>query len=871
MNNETLSDIIEKLALNIVLIDHTEIDEIEENLPLFSQIAGWAKDNSQPVLFNASEACTRLLERIIDESEPSPEESFAIISRAVSEIQRNARDEFNFMSMSLPDALCMKALPNTKTTETSVQENSHRAAGDLRHPTSLPGHLDKELFTEFLRLQPENLDKMEALILAIEEQSDEHSTIELKQMIHTMKGEAGFLNLDEIETVCHLTEDVLEEDSPADYTDVFFNTIDWMRKTFAWYAGGEKKPESSAPLIEAIKNHNRGEHLRRADVSGKTDVSLKEREEEITGTLEKNRSDLSHATDFYTAFISRLDSSINASKKFILKLLPMIEDLEANDDRPSKKLQQGILKLQYYITKISAVADFISLNEIALLTRNTHTLLDKMLGDATVCKPDVVGLIQDAFDALKKQTRNLEAAMAETRQIDYGEELPGLIARLQMASSGGVTENTNNTRINALSPRASTDSKRSEKPAKSLFPPPPTGVMPATASHLKKSINVDAERLDKIIDMIGELVIAESMIIQAEEIRNINSQELTRHLNQMGKITRDLQETSLSLRMLPIKSTFQKMARIARDTARKSGKEIKFIMQGEDTELDKTVVDKIGDPLLHMVRNAIDHGIEETEEERNKVNKPTYGTVKLRAFHKGGSILIEIEDDGKGLDTKSILNKAIERNMIEEGDELTKHEIYNLIFEPGFSTASEITDLSGRGVGMNVVKSFIEALHGQVEITSEKGRGSIFTIKIPLTLAIIDGMVVRVHGERYIIPTLSIITSNPIDKTVVTSVFNQGEMVDIHGQLVPLFRLSSLFMTGSGENTSSQSLLVVVEEDGKQAAIVVDELLGKQQIVIKTLGESLKNIPGISGGAIMPDGRVGLIIDVAGLIRLAHR
>lgn len=344
MNNEQLSSIIEKLALEVVLIDHTEIDEMGDIVELFTQIVNWAEDNSQTILLHAASECAAIMTKLIAQSDPSPEESFSFITSAISEIQSHARNEFNFMAMVLP------AIPGIKVPETENSNVKTSPAPDkigLRHPTTLPGHLDNELFAEFLALQTGNLDKMEALILSIEEQSDESSIIELKRMIHTIKGEAGFLNLGEIETLCHLTEDILGDKSPSQYTDIFLSTIDWMRKAFTWYSGGDSEPEPAAPLIEIIKScHWDTNKKAPEDTKEEVRTDVNNIEKKISETLTNNLSELSHNTDFYSKFISRIENSIGSSEKFIDKLLPMIDNLQISDNRPSNELQQGILKLQ---------------------------------------------------------------------------------------------------------------------------------------------------------------------------------------------------------------------------------------------------------------------------------------------------------------------------------------------------------------------------------------------------------------------------------------------------------------------------------------------------------------------------------------------
>jgi two-component system, chemotaxis family, sensor kinase CheA len=388
------------------------------------------------------------------------------------------------------------------------------------------------------------------------------------------------------------------------------------------------------------------------------------------------------------------------------------------------------------------------------------------------------------------------------------------------------------------------------------------------------SVRVGTQRLDRLIDMVGELVIAHSMVAQDELVANSDNHELAKKVSHTSKIVRELQDISMSMRMVPLKGTFSKMARLVRDVARKVGKNVNFATEGEDTEIDRNLVNIINDPLVHMVRNAVDHGIEPPDE-RKRNGKPEYGTVRLMAYHSAGSVVVEVRDDGKGLDRSVILAKAREKGLIGESSDsndrtLSDREVFNMVFEPGFSTAQVVTDVSGRGVGMDVVKKNIEALRGQVEIKSECGHGSIFKMSLPLTLAIIDGMVVRVGSETYVIPTVSIIRSIRPGKNDLATVLNQGEIITLQGSLIPLFRVASLYHIDDAKQDAKDAVVVIVEDEDRQAGLLVDELIGRQQVVIKSLGETMKDIPGISGGAIMPDGRVGLIIDVGGLVKFAN-
>lgn len=389
-----------------------------------------------------------------------------------------------------------------------------------------------------------------------------------------------------------------------------------------------------------------------------------------------------------------------------------------------------------------------------------------------------------------------------------------------------------------------------------------------TAKVAESLIRVSTRRLDRLIDMVGELVIAHSMVAQDAVVVNGGHHELVKRVATTSKIVRELQTISTSLRMVPLKATFNKIARLVRDLARKTGKQIEFIAEGEDTEIDRNLVDIINDPIVHMVRNAVDHGIE-MPATREKAGKPPIGSIRLSAYHAAGHVVVEIVDDGRGLDRDAILAKARERGLAGEGRRLSDGEAFNLIFEPGFSTAQTVTEISGRGVGMDVVKKNIEALRGQVEIRSEPGMGSVFKMSLPLTLAIIDGMVVRVGSETYVIPTVSIRRSIKPGPGDIASVYQKGEMLITQEKLIPLLRLTRLYGIDEARQDPNKALVVVVKDEDRLAGLLIDELIGRQHIVIKTLGESITDIPGISGATILPDGRVALILDVGGLLRLA--
>jgi two-component system chemotaxis sensor kinase CheA len=395
------------------------------------------------------------------------------------------------------------------------------------------------------------------------------------------------------------------------------------------------------------------------------------------------------------------------------------------------------------------------------------------------------------------------------------------------------------------------------------------------ASQSKKadtaSIRVDTAKIDKLINLVGELVITQSMLSDLGtrfEMSQIHV--LLERMAQLERNTREIQERVMSIRMLPIGTAFSRFPRLVRDLSAKAGKKIQLILSGEETELDKTVIESIGDPLTHLVRNSADHGLE-TPEVRLDDNKPEVGTIRLNAFHEGGNICITVEDDGRGLDREKILAKAAKQGLIAENEKLSDDQIWSMIFKPGFSTADKITDISGRGVGMDVVKRNIENLGGTISIKTEKGKGTRFTLKLPLTLAIIEGMTVRVGRETYIVPLLSILESLQPRPESVKTVIGKGELINVRDTYLPIVRLYEVFSLQPEHTDPTKGILLILETEGERVVVMVDEILGQQQVVIKSMEQNFRKVEGIAGATILGDGTVGFILDVRGLLEIACR
>ncbi|MBK9796526.1 MAG: chemotaxis protein CheA [Holophagaceae bacterium] len=382
------------------------------------------------------------------------------------------------------------------------------------------------------------------------------------------------------------------------------------------------------------------------------------------------------------------------------------------------------------------------------------------------------------------------------------------------------------------------------------------------------TVRVATEKIDRLVNLVGELVITQAMLAQASQQSNTlqGEEQMSAALLQLDRQTRELQERVMGIRMVPVEMVFSRFPRMVHELGKQLGKDVELLMEGQATELDKTFIEMLVDPLTHLVRNAVDHGME-TKEERRQSGKAAMGSIALRASSRGGSIHIEVKDDGKGLNRDRIYQKALDRGLLAPGSRPSDEELNLLIFEPGFSTVEQVSDLSGRGVGMDVVKQNIRTLGGRIEVESEPGRGTLIRLVLPLTLAILDGLTVRAGDETYVFPLASVLESFQRQAADVQTVKGDREVISLRGEFIPVIRLQHLLGVVGHRDAAERTLLVLVESEGRRAAMSVDELLGQQQVVIKSLETHYKRVEGISGATILGDGRVALILDVPGLMR----
>lgn len=492
---------------------------------------------------------------------------------------------------------------------------------------------------------------------------------------------------------------------------------------------------------------------------------------------------------------------------------------------------------------IKGLAGFLDLGSIQEVAHEVETVLDLARNSKLAVTSAVVDVVLESADYLKRQVGQVEAALngrPADEPVDSG-PLLGRVRQLMVAQPDEFPLDEVN-------------------PEQARIPAAAEGDSAARAQAVK----VDTAKLDYLVDMVGEMVIAQSLVRHHPDLNNLKDSPLVKNLSQLSRVTSEVQKTAMAMRMVPIGQLYHRMARLVRDLSHKFAKPVDLVTEGEETELDRNIVEALADPLMHMIRNAIDHGIEDPAE-REAAGKTPAARVRLRAFHQAGHVVIEVSDDGRGIDREKVRHKAIERGLIDAGKLLSDDEIFELILEPGFSTADEVTDVSGRGVGMDVVRKHIQKLKGRIDIQSVPGVGTTFLLKVPLTLAIIEGLVVTLGETRYIIPLVNVKEMLRPTAEMLSTVESRGEMALIRGRLLPVVRLGTRFGVAESNSDLTRSLLVIVEGEGASFCLAVDAFAGKQEVVIKSLGESFKQVSGIAGGAILGDGRVALIVDVEGV------
>lgn len=781
--------------------------------------------------------------------------------------------------------------------------------------SDLGSNADHELIVEFIEKHCSLLDDYEARIMEAVNSAQvdpNFSRVELdgflKSYLHNIKGDAGSVGLTGVNTVTHMLEDKLLEVTSECLTDVLLAYKEWVLSVCSAYSQGIAPKELSESFIA---RYLQGSSLK-VDSQIEDSISL----ENITETepkvieavhqvepVEDKPEQLTFQPVVYT-----IAGDLEILSEFIVEAEDHLGAIEELLLTPNKSYSLDDLGAIFRaVHSVKGGSAYFSLKEITESSHIMESLMDKARDEKIVFNSvlrelvlEYIGIQRGLLDRVKtalaadgtletsevvevfkwKVNDFLEAVML-VQGVDAIGSISDLLEEAQeITKACSAPVNVVKDSSKAKVEQAVTDLPKVEKP--------PVKIETSTVSSgkqeeenkvvavagndkvkLKDFVKIETGRLDSLIEYIGEMVISSSMLIKNCRDLLTENDAVIANTHQLERISREIQDIGMSMRLIPIKGLFQKMSRVVWDTAKKLNKDIRFEMEGEDTELDRSVIDKLADPLMHMVRNAVDHGVE-SPEARLANGKSKQGTVKLTAYHSGGSIYIEISDDGKGLDREKLISKAIEKGLITSGQNLSDEEAYMLIFAAGFSTAETVTDVSGRGVGMDVVRRNIESMRGRVNIKSTIGQGSVFSIELPLTLAIMEGIEIAIGVNHFIVPSLSVVEFLRPSADMIMNTLDKGETLEFRGQFLPIYRVGEIYKMATKYSDPCDGIILVVDVGGKLFALLVDDVVGKLSAVIKSLSTVYQEVEGVSGCAILANGSIGLILDVGTFVDFAQ-
>jgi len=751
-----------------------------------------------------------------------------------------------------------------------------------------------EMVKYFINDSRELLDDVEPQIIAMEEKALSTGEIDgvilnaIFRLFHSLKGSASFLDLQTIISVTHEAETLLDifrngqaAVKPA-HVDLLIRTTDFIRNILdvvEQQLSDEGYEDSAAVIVEdlqrTIANVIEGREEDDEEIAVSADMSASGEEQpgidaDYKPTDNLDDMGLEITPEIMKHFIEESSEILDEAENALLAL----EKVSGDSETANRAFRA--------FHSFKGNSGFLGYADLEEISHHAESLLGQARDLQKPCDPVAISFMLIAIDILRDGVRQIDLGI--TPELSGKQEVCTYLEKLarEMAPPADQSPQEKEPASTIAEEPAQTEVWQ-EKTDQQIKTPP--GEVPAKnkaeqeagehkekqAAGQQQAIRVDLEKLDKLLDLVGELVISEAMVSNNPDLRGLQLDRFEKAVLQLDKITRDIQEVAMSMRMIPLSGTFRKMVRLVRDLAQKAGKKVSLEIIGEETEVDKTIIEQISDPLVHLIRNAVDHGIESADE-RLAADKPETGLVTIEAKHSAGEVWIVVEDDGKGLNRDKILYKAVEKGLLRSEDtDLKDEEVFRLIFEPGFSTADKVSNISGRGVGMDVVKRNIEKLRGKVDVRSRPGSGTMFAVRIPLTLAIIEGMVVKVGQNRYTIPINSIKESLQPKEEQITRTPDHLELVSIRGELLPVIRLHELYQVSSDFRRLTDGILIVVENEEKKCSLFVDEVIGQQQIVIKGLSSYLGHVKSISGCAILGDGDISMILDIDDLINNAEQ
>lgn len=759
----------------------------------------------------------------------------------------------------------------------------------------------QEMLRSFVSEAFDSLDTNEPIVEFLRENDNSDHVNAIFRVFHTLKGLSGFFEMLVINRVTHEAETLLDiirkQNIPQseDTITVIYQTFDFLRDLLQRVnidhtdVSGAEEAEDMILIIkdaiEKVKNPNQNMDFFMADSQDDDD----DEEEEIIDTdipepATSNSNDVQKSEDSEGVDIGNLISD-EMLDQYLTSANDLLDTVEKNLVDLEKDPKNATLIAETFgaVHSLKGNSGFMGFSEIEEIGMEMETILDCVRNNSLDLESNIVTIllsntevIHSRLDAISESGKN-KAKQKEKSESDNINKQKEMKSEPEQKAEPQKVQETVAPKpvVKQQSPKETkqtTSAPKTEVVADAQPKPKPAAAPPASMTYQqKKDIRVDTSKIDKLFDLVGELITIESMVTNSQDLVGLSLPNFNKSANMLNKITRELQEISMSIRMMPLEGSFNKMKRLVRDVSLKMNKKVELTVFGQQTEMDKNVIDEIADPLVHILRNSIDHGVE-SPEARIEKGKPEIGNVILGARYEGNEILISVEDDGGGINRDLVLKKAEEKGLLKTAPELmSDREIYGLIFEPGFSTAKEITDISGRGVGMDVVRKNIEKLRGSIDdVASILGKGTKITLRIPLTLAIMEAMVIRIGTSLYALPILSLRESFRPQSDMINITMDGLEVVKVRQEVLPIIRLHEEFHIEDSLTNLTEGILLIIESKEKKVCLFADDIVGQQQAVIKGFSSYIGKVPGITGCMVTGDGSIGLILDIESLIDLAQ-
>ncbi len=776
----------------------------------------------------------------------------------------------------------------------------------------------REMLSSFVSEAFDSLDTNEPIVEDLRNEDNSESVNTIFRVFHTLKGLSGFFDMKIINKVTHEAEtllDIMRRQNRVQNEEtitVIYQTFDFLRALlervsmeFTDESGAEEaenmiliirdmletvKGDSGEAVLEEIPEAEPSSEDALAvppeeEIQDKSETKPEELNESKTDDEDKREDSEKDSESIIGG--EMLDQYLNDSYELVDIIEHNLMELEKNPDNMAM-----VQETFGAVHSLKGNSGFMGYSQIEEISMEMETILDSIRSGDLDIEEVIITVLLSNVEMIRTRLQDISKMGKAPSESEIKDDLKfeepaqpdekESVQETETIEKPAETSGQEKMLLDIPEQTEESEEKPQEAAKKQDKPEPPAAAMkakspskpssgPAIPTIQKKDIRVETNKIDRLFDMVGELITIETMVTQNPDLKGLDLPNFSKSANMLNKITRDLQEISMAIRMMPLEGLFNKMKRLVRDVSLKMNKKVNLTVSGQETEMDKNVIDEISDPLVHILRNAIDHGVE-LPEVREKNGKNKEGNVKLSASYEGNEILISVEDDGAGISREKLLQKAEEKGILKtEPDNMSDKEVFMLIFEPGFSTAKEVTDISGRGVGMDVVRKNIEKLRGSVDIQSQYGKGSKITLRIPLTLAIMEAMVIRLGEAIYALPLLAIRESFKPNPENVTITMDGLEVVKVREEILPIIRLHEVFNEESDSTDLSKGILIIVEAAEKKVCLFADEIVGQQQAVIKALSDYIGKVEGITGCMVLGDGGIGLILDIEGLIDMAEQ